>query len=651
MTTYIVAGIVVGSVYAIASLGLVLTYTSSRIFNFANGAMSFFIAITFYRAVVTWGWNPRLAGILTIFVFSPLLGLLLWAVLFRRLADTPSFVRLVSTVGLSVALPALASILYPDIDANIRPSILWTPAHEYTILGVHVDSNQVAVVLAAILAAILLTVLLQATPFGLATRATVDSGRLASTSGINTSFVTAVTWMIGTMLAGAAGVLLAALRGFTILQFTLLLLASFAAVVVARMHSLVLAFVGSMLIGLLQELSASQQFAHFLEHFASPSNPIIIGVRPSIPFIVMLVFLLGYSGLRTEQFAIDTRALAPPRLAVSRTDLPLWRRLIPIAACLAGVIIAPEFLNGVWLEVVATGLAFSISFLSYVVVTGEGGMISLCQITFAGIAAAITAQWATNHNVPVLLAILIGAAIAVPVGMIAALPSLRVGDLYLALATLAFTQLVQNTYFQTPRIYNFGQGVPVPRPSGLGTDKSFYYLLVVCFVVVALLVRNLKRSTSGLFLAAMRSSETATATLGINIVWSKFAAFGISAFIAGIGGGLYASTVGAANMMQFDALIGVVWLTVTVTWGIRSITGALLAGLSFAVIPQLVTDHLSGRWLNVPTLLFGLGAIVLAREPRGIVFDTVNRHRERRAKRAARTRGRTPALSEQPVTV
>jgi len=270
MTTYIVAGIVVGSVYAIASLGLVLTYTSSRIFNFANGAMSFFIAIVFYRAVVTWGWNPHVAGILTIFVFSPLLGLLLWAVLFRRLADTPSFVRLVSTVGLSVALPALASILFPDIDANIRPSILWTPAHEYTILGVHVDSNQVAVVAAAVLAAIVLTVLLQATPFGLATRATVDSGRLASTSGINTSFVTAVTWMIGTMLAGAAGVLLAALRGFTILQFTLLLLASFAAVVVARMHSLVLAFVGSMLIGLLQELSASQQFAHFLEHFASP---------------------------------------------------------------------------------------------------------------------------------------------------------------------------------------------------------------------------------------------------------------------------------------------------------------------------------------------------------------------------------------------
>jgi branched-chain amino acid transport system permease protein len=193
--------------------------------------------------------------------------------------------------------------------------------------------------------------------------------------------------------------------------------------------------------------------------------------------------------------------------------------------------------------------------------------------------------------------------------------------------------------------------VAVPRPGGLGTDTSFYYLLVVLFVLAALLVRNLKRSTTGLNLAAMRSSETATATLGINIVWSKFAAFGISAFIAGVGGGLYASTVGAANMNQFDALIGVVWLTVVVTWGVRSITGALLAGLSFTVIPQFFTDHLTGRWLNVPTLLFGLGAIALAREPRGIVYDVVNRHRERRARRQPRPVAEPPVVHEATASV
>jgi branched-chain amino acid transport system permease protein len=636
VTTYIVAGIVVGSVYAIATLGLVLTYITSRIFNFAQGAVAFFVAVTFYQAVVKWGWNPQLAGVLTIFVFSPLLGLFLWAVLFRRLGEAPPAVRLVSTIGLSVALPALAAMLYPTTAAAVlKPSMLWSPAHEYTIVGVHLDSNQLAVVVAAALTAVVLTFLLRATPYGLSVRAAVDSATMARANGVNTGFVTAVSWMIGTMLAGTAGVLLGALRGFTIIQFTLLLLGSFAAVVVARMHSLALAFVGSMAIGLLQELSASGQFQRFLEHFASPTNPIILGIRPSIPFIVMLVFLLLYNGLQEERFTIDTRAFSEPLPdVVGRAELPWWRRLLPIAVCLAGVLVAPEFLNGLWLAVVASGLALAIAFLSYVVVTGDGGMISLCQITFAGIAAAITAQFATNHNVPVLLAVLIGAVIVVPVGMLAALPSLRLGSLYLALATLAFSQLVQNTYFQTSRISNFGQGVAVPRPGGFVGDRAFYYLLVVLFVVVALLVRNLERSTTGLNLAAMRSSEIGTATLGINIVWSKFVAFGLSAFIAGVGGGLYASYAGAANMNQFDALLGAVWLAVVVTWGVRSITGALLAGLSFTVIPQLVTDHFSGRWLNLPTLLFGLGAIALAREPRGILYDSANRRRARRRRRA-----------------
>ena len=645
MTTYLVAGVVVGSIYAIASLGLVLTYTSSRIFNFAHGAIAFFAAVTFYEATIAWHWNSLVAGALTIFVFSPLFGLLLWGLLFRSLSETPVFVRLVSTVGLSVALPALASILYPHIDANRRPSMFWSPPHQYKWFGVPIDSNQVAVVVAALVIAVLMTALLQATPFGLSVRASVDAPKMAAVNGINTSFVAAGAWMIGTLLAGLAGVLLGALRGFAIEQFTFLLLGSFAAVVVARMHSLALAFAGSMLIGLLQELAASQQFQHFLEHFASPTNVVILGLRPSIPFIVMIVFLLLYRGLQDERFAIDTRALAEPVTAVvSRTDLPWWRRVLPIGICLAGVLIAPEFLNGLWLAIVASGLALAIAFLSYVIVTGEGGLISLCQITFAGIAAALAAQFATHHGMSVLLAIFLAALIVVPIGLIAALPSLRIGGLYLALATLAFTQLVQNTYFQVHSVSNYGQGQPVPRPAGLGTDRGFYYLLVVCFVLVALLVRNVKHSTTGLNLAAMRSSEPAAATLGISIVWSKFVAFGLSAFIAGIGGGLYASYAGAANMYQFDALIGVVWLTVTVTWGVRSVTGALVAGLSFTVLPQLVTDHLSGRWLNMPTLLFGLGAIALAREPRGIVYDTVHRHRDRREQRARRRASRvTPA--------
>ena len=637
MTTYIVTGLVVGSVYAIATLGLVLTYSSTRIFDFAHGSIAFFLGITFYELVVDRGWNAKVAGLFTIFVVSPLLGFFLWAVLFRRLADTPPYVRLVSTIGLFVAVPAITRVVYGNDERFAKPSVLWEPPHQYRWLDVPIDSDQVAVLVAAVLVALVMTFLIRATPFGLSIRATVDAPKMAEVAGFNTAAVSAGAWMVGMTLAGIAGVLLGSYRGFDELQYTFLILGSFAAVVIARMHSLLLAFAGSILLGLAQELSKSRQVQDFLYGIIDRDSSwaVVVNNLPAcIPFVVMIGFLLAYRGLGRERFAVDTRTSAEPVVEATQRSQSLPVRLVPLAVLLAGVLLAPLYLSGLWQGIVAKGLALAIAFLSITIVTGEGGMISFAQITFAGVAAAITADFATNRGMAVLVAIPLAALIVVPIGLLAALPSLRLGDLYLALATLAFALLVQNTYFQLDSVNNFDNGVKVPRPQGFGDDTSFFYLLAGLFVVVALLVRTIKRSTTGLNLSAMRSSEPATATLGISIVWSKLATFGISAFVAGIGGGLYATYSGAAVPRQYLPLLGVVWLAVVVTWGVRSITGALLAGLSYAVFPQLVVEQLTGEaWRELPTILFGLGAIGLARDPRGVVHQIVFGHRERLRKR------------------
>ena len=638
MTTYVVTGLVLGSVYAIATLGLVLTYSSTRVFNFAHGAIAYLLAVVFHELAVEHGWNARFAGLLTIFVVSPVLGLFLWAVLFRRLAETSPSVRLVSTVGLWVALPALTRTAFgPDDERSFtNPSIVFDPPHLYRLFGVPIDSDAVAVLVAAGVIAVTMTVLLRYTPLGLAIRATVDAPRTASLVGLDTERVSAVAWMIGTTLAGAAGVLLGPYRGFEEVQFTFLILAAFAAVVVAKMHSLPLAFGGALLIGVAQEITKSIQVKDFLDRFVDANSVWIRGLPASVPFIVMIAFLIGYRNLGRERFVLDDRARTDLEEPEPPAPTSLARRLVPVALLLVGVLCAPIFLSGLWEGIVAKGLALAIVFLSYTIVTGEGGMISLCQITFAGIAAAVTADLATNHGVSVLVAIVLAALLVVPIGLLAALPSLRLGDLYLALATLAFALLVQNTWFQLDWVNNNGSGIAVPRPNGFGDDLPFYYLLIGAFVLMALLVRNVKRSTTGLNLAAMRSSEAATATLGISVVRSKIVTFGLSAFIAGLGGGLYATYGGFADPDQYFTLIGVVWLAVVVTWGVRSIAGALLAGLAFAVFPQLVSEHLSSTWAELPTILFGLGAIGLAREPRGVVFQVVVGHRDRRRRRTER---------------
>jgi branched-chain amino acid transport system permease protein len=355
----------------------------------------------------------------------------------------------------------------------------------------------------------------------------------------------------------------------------------------------------------------------------------------------MIVFLLGYRGFGKENFATERRS--GPTTAVEPVDdsRSRVRRMVPVFVAAALILLAPAVLSGLWLAVIAKGLALAIAFLSYTIVTGEGGMISLCQITFAGIAGALTAQFATNQGMPVLLAVLLAALIVVPIGMLLALPSLRLGGLYLALLTIGFAELVQNMYFQQQSINNFDSGVVVPRPVigsiRFTSDTAFYYLLAAFFCVCAILVWNLQRSTTGLRLAATRSSEEASSTLGIRIVHSKLLAFGFSAFLAGLGGGLFVTYAGRATPSQsFDALIGIVWLAVVVTWGVRSPVGALVAGLSFVVLPFWFGQHLSGAWLEVPTMMFGLGAIGLAREPRGAMYQIADGRAKKRARRAAK---------------
>ena len=113
MTPYIISGLTVGSIYAISALGLVLTYTSSRVFNFAHGAIAYGIAVFYYYLTRQNGWSIATAAPFTILVVAPLVGLALYFVLFRGLTNATPTVRLVSTVGLWVAIPALVRILFP----------------------------------------------------------------------------------------------------------------------------------------------------------------------------------------------------------------------------------------------------------------------------------------------------------------------------------------------------------------------------------------------------------------------------------------------------------------------------------------------------------------------------------------------------------
>ena len=241
-----------------------------------------------------------------------------------------------------------------------------------------------------------------------------------------------------------------------------------------------------------------------------------------------------------------------------------------------------------WVGVFAQGIALAIIYLSYTLVTGEGGMISLCQITLAGIGAFAAARLAGGSRMAGVAGDPGGAVFAVPFGLLVALPSLRIGDLYLALLTIGFALLVEQFVWTRERVRELRRRSPDRAPVRDRHHRPLGDVRHRRGGVRDRRVRDRQPETRDVR-ARVRGHPLERAggdDQRMSIVRVKLVLFGISAFVAGLGGGLYATVVGTALPKSFNALVGIVWLAIVVTWGVRSVVGALLAGMIFAIAPQ-----------------------------------------------------------------
>jgi branched-chain amino acid transport system permease protein len=215
------------------------------------------------------------------------------------------------------------------------------------------------------------------------------------------------------------------------------------------------------------------------------------------------------------------------------------------------------------------------------------------------------------------LAVLLGGAVAAPFGIVLGFLTIRMGDLYVALVTLVFGLLLEDLVFSRQIFQNSGIGITVTPPHFASGARVFVWCSLVVFALVALLIVNLRRSTTGLALNAVRWSESGSKTIGISVLVMKVLVAGLAAFVAGLGGAMLALSLGVALSANYATLVGVVWLAVLVTLGIRSNVAALLAGISSTILPGIVLTYLPNVWGNVPPILFGLGAIAVAKYPEG----------------------------------
>jgi branched-chain amino acid transport system permease protein len=605
---YVFAGIALGSIYAIAASGLVVTYVSSGVLNFAFGSMAYFLARFYYYLNTQEGWSQVPAVIVSVVLAGPALGALLYLLLFRHLRLASSLIRIVSTIGVSVALPALALLLFGNDTISTAPGLAPEPARVYHIFGAVVSLDQV-IAFACVLGVVVIgTVIMRLTRVGLRIRAMVDTSAMTSLSGVNPSAISAGVWMVTTALAGLAGVLAAPASGLTTDGMTALMAAGFAALVAARLRSIPVAVAVAMGMGIVTDVIQG-----FLPANSSLTNAILV----SIPAFVIAVFLLVYLGFSRQVNeaastggAID-RAIRPqggaaaaksPAGAAAGSRSGWSPQMLGPVIVIAIVALLPLLLGGYWLTLLGAGLAFAVVFLGFTVVIGDGGMIWLCMATFAATGAIGTAQLATNHGVDPLAAVLLAALITAAVGVVIGLLTIRLGNLYVALVTLTAGLLADTLIFTRDIFYQQGLGVQVSRPAFLASDRSFAYFALAVFVVIAVILVNLRRSTTGLALAAVRYSEPGARTIAIGVLPMKLLAAGIAAFIAGLGGGLLALNTGSAVPSSYATFTGLIWMAVLVTFGVRSITAAALAGISFTVLPGVFQSYVPAAWGNVPTL-------------------------------------------------
>lgn len=617
--SYAVPGLPYGCVYALMAVGLVLTYQTSGVFNLAYGAQAYASALIFYVCVSA-GWPDWAAFVVAVAVAAPLLGLAMDRFLFRFIRSAPVLVKLVSALGLLIAIPGALQLVFGS-GQRLAPPALWLPPGTvyFHLAGDAVNGTELSTVIVTLAVVLLASLMSHFTQTGLRMRAMAESPRMVELAGVNSERVGMTIWALSSFLAGLAGVLLAPLfADLQSLDFTDLLVAAVAAAALGSLTSLPLAFWGGIGLGVVQEL---------LGAYLPSGSVLSSGLRPALPFVMLLALLLLLPGLRERWFHDDPLAACdppPPPMATALAGGGLRGTLRFGSLALVAVFFVSclTWVPANWTFTLTQGLAYSVIFLSIVLLTGMSGQISLCQASLAGVGAFTCAQLAGHFGVSVLAGMALGGVAAALVGIVVALPALRLGGLALALATLAFGLLADNVGFQYSWSGNGASGVNVPRPEIGGLDfqsgKAFFVLAFAVLVVSAGVVLAIRRGTTGRELAAMRGSELAAAAIGTNLTRLKITVFAIAAALAGVGGALYGSLQGTVSPDDFNSLLSLVFMVVVVTTGVYTVEGAIQAGMAYVVLYQLL-DYLPSQWRNLFPILFGLGALTYALHPEGVV--------------------------------
>jgi branched-chain amino acid transport system permease protein len=605
----VIIGLFNGSIYALAAMGVVLTYKTSGIFNFAYGAVAMFCGFTFWQLRDGWHLPQWISLPLVLFVVAPIIGLLSER-LFRRVTTQSAEIQIVIALGALAFLQALVPLLYGKHDRFLRP-IFSTSTFQVTS-HLRVSYNQLfTLALTAALAAGLWA-LLRHTRFGTATQAVVDNRDLAELIGVSSDAVSRVAWLVSSVFAAIVGILLSSTSRLDVYTLVLVVIFAFAPAVLGRLVSLPLAFGGALFMGVFQSV---------LTHWGSSGT--LADFEASVPYLALFALLLLY-GKRLKEVRSSYQPLASSAGAARSSP----RRIATTgAALLLLALVIPAVANESLLGNITAGAVFASIALTLVVLTGWSGQISLAQFSFVGIGAFSVGHLAGPHGGGFLGAAILGALIAVPVGLLVGLPSLRLSGLYLALATMAFALTLDTLVFSRRSISGGTTGMTLARPRIFGfsfaSTTRFYYLAVMLLALFALGAILIRQGPIGRRLQMMRDAPMAAATFGVNLTLTKLAVFAASGAGAAFAGAFFGSLRQSISPTDFAFSASLALLLLVVLGGRALVGGAVVAGVIYTlqILPSLSSFL---RWIQ---LGIAVGVVYAAQYPDGPITIAAERAR------------------------
>lgn len=580
-------GIAYGAAYAGLGVGVVTTYRATGVVNLAVGAIAMWAAYVYdemhttgrlYLPIVgPWTYidTGSAKGILVSLVVgvgsSTVLCLALYLLVFRPLRDAPQLAHVAATIGITMMLQSVALLSFGVQQRSVES--FYSDA-TVTIAGQPVPVDQFEALGILLAATLCVTAYLKWTRSGLATLAMSDSPRSVGLFGYSPTSLALTAWGVSGALAGLAGILVAPIVQLSAQNFTLFIVPVLAAALVAKFRSIPLVFVAGVGLGVGQSILGYAKI--------QPWYPAVLqtGVEDALPFIVILVVLIArkrvISGRETTAAGRLPRVYRPSG----------WRPTVAVMLVLTVPCLL--FLDGTYRFGLYQTLIGALLMLSFVLLTGYGGQISVAQVAVAGLAGLFTTRLAVSLDIPFPLAPGLGVLVAAMLGLLIALPALRAQGIHLLILTLAFAVAAQAVVFGNPQLNPINLAF-VPSPKVFGLDFGvragknvatipFGILVLVVLICSIIVVTNLMRGLTGLRLLAVRSSERVAASVGVGVVETKMVAFAVASVLAGLAGALTVYSLDQFSAVSFDTIsVAIPLLAFAFLGGITSVNGALVA--------------------------------------------------------------------------